>query len=123
MNRVVTARRYFESVKTLHKYGAFSLSGAVSSTPNTKSLQPVCGTDDAIYKLARSNYYKYRATNLMFGFNSGIMNKLQSFCGFNALRWGAVTLVAPCRFAIGTGVVHRSLRWWPGNGAVRVSWA
>jgi hypothetical protein len=58
----------------------------VSSTPNSKSLQPVYGADDGVYKLARSNYYKYRACNMMFGFNSGIMQHLTSFCEFNALR-------------------------------------
>jgi hypothetical protein len=31
----------------------------MSSTLNSKSLQPVFGTDDGVYKLARSNYYKY----------------------------------------------------------------
>ena len=49
-------------------------------------MQPVFGTDDAVYKLAQSNYYKYRACNLMFGFNSGIMSGLKCFCEFNALR-------------------------------------
>ena len=70
----------------LHKHGAFTLSGAVSSTPNTKLLQPVRGVDDALHKLARHNYYKYRAATLMFGFNSNILSKLRTFCGFNALR-------------------------------------
>jgi len=39
---------YFKAAKTLHKYGAFTLSGEMSSTLNTKSLQPVFGTDDAV---------------------------------------------------------------------------
>ena len=49
--------------------GRCKLEGAVSSTPNTKSLQPVCAIEDAVFKLARCHYYKYRAANLMFGFN------------------------------------------------------
>ena len=56
------------------------------STPNTKSLQPVCDCDDGVYKLGRSNYYKYRAANLMFGFNTLITSKLSCFAEFNALR-------------------------------------
>jgi hypothetical protein len=56
------------------------------STLNSKSLQPVFGTDDGAYKLAGPNYYKYRACNLMFGFNTGIMSSIKSFCEFNALR-------------------------------------
>jgi hypothetical protein len=78
--------RYFRETKYLHKYGKFTLSGAMSSTPNTKSLQPVSGTDGAARKLARSDYYKYKAATLMFGFNSGIMHGLESFCEFNSLR-------------------------------------
>eukprot|EP00976_Prorocentrum_cordatum_P041466 841582-Prorocentrum_minimum.AAC.1 len=70
--------RYFQSSKTLHKYGRFQLSGDMPSTPNTKSLQPVCGTDDARYKLGLSHYYKYRAANLMFGFNTGTGAELNS---------------------------------------------
>ena len=77
---------WFEKTKTLHSYSKFTLSGAMPSTINSKSLQPVLGTNDAAYKLARSNYYKYRAANLMFGFNTGIMLTLTSFCEFNALR-------------------------------------
>lgn len=76
---------YF-ATKTLHMYEKFQLEGEMSSTPNTKSLQPVCGTDDGRYKLAMCNYYKYRAANLMFGFNTGITGTLRSFCEFNSLR-------------------------------------
>lgn len=78
--------RYYKETRCLHKYGRFTLEGAMSSTPNTKSLQPVTGTEDAAHKLARSNYYKYRAANLMFGFNAGIFRDLGSFSEFNALR-------------------------------------
>lgn len=78
--------RYYKTVGLLHDYCRFSALGAMSSTPNTKSLQPVFGVDDARYKLARSNYYKYRAANLMFGFNAGILRHLKAFCEFNALR-------------------------------------
>ena len=46
--------------------GRCKLEGAVASTPNTKSLQAVCVTEDAVFKLARCHYYKYRAANLMF---------------------------------------------------------
>jgi len=49
--------------------------GAMSSTPNTKQLQSVYDTDDAAYKLAHNNYYKYRACNLMHGFNTGVMGR------------------------------------------------
>ena len=77
---------YFQSTKCLHTYGKFSLDGAMTSTPNTKSLQSVTGTDGAVYKLARSHYYKYRAANLMFGFNANILAALETFCEFNALR-------------------------------------
>lgn len=79
-------KAWFEKTKTLHSYSKFTLSGAMPSTINSKSLQPVLSTNDAAYKLARSNYYKYRAANLMFGFNTGIMLTLTSFCEFNALR-------------------------------------
>ena len=67
-------------------YDKFSLTGAMSSTINTKSLQQVMGTEDAVYKLAGSNYFKYRAANLMFGFNINIMRNLCSFSQFNSLR-------------------------------------
>lgn len=77
---------YFRGQKCLHSYDRFSLDGAMSSTPNTKSLQGVCGTEDATSKLARSQYYKYKAANLMFGFNSHIMAGLDSFSEFNSLR-------------------------------------
>lgn len=56
------------------------------SAPNTKSLQHVCGTEDGVHRLGRLNYFKFRASNLMFGFNAGIMGCLGSFCEFNALR-------------------------------------
>jgi len=78
--------RYFEQSFLLHKYGKFQVSGKMSSTPNTKSLQAVTGTDDARYKLCLFNYYKYRAHNIMFGFNTNIMRKLSAFSEFNSLR-------------------------------------
>ncbi|CAE8670279.1 unnamed protein product [Polarella glacialis] len=78
--------QYFLTTKTLHQYGKFQLSGDMPSTPNTKSLQAVVGTDDGRFKLGLSNYYKYRAANLMFGFNTGVTRTLRSFCEFNALR-------------------------------------
>eukprot|EP01094_Clydonella_sp_ATCC50884_P018479 TRINITY_DN341_c0_g1_i1.p1 TRINITY_DN341_c0_g1~~TRINITY_DN341_c0_g1_i1.p1 ORF type:complete len:2401 (-),score=1116.71 TRINITY_DN341_c0_g1_i1:178-7182(-) len=78
--------RYFAERALLHRYGKFTLSGAMSSTLNTKWLQPVCGTDDAVYKLATCNYYKYRAANIMFGFNTNVMKGLECFSEFNALR-------------------------------------
>jgi hypothetical protein len=77
---------FFHNSRTLHSYSKFTLSGAMSSTPNSKTLMPVFGTDDAVWKLAQSNYYKYRACNLMFGFNTAIMMGLKSFCEFNSLR-------------------------------------
>ena len=78
--------RYLTDTRLLHRYSRFTLGGAMPSAPNTKSLQPVYGVDDGVFKLGRSNYYKYRACNLMFGFNAGIMRHLGSFCEFNALR-------------------------------------
>lgn len=77
---------YFEKQKTLHTYSKFTLSGAMPSTLNTKSLQPVTSDNDGVYKLARANYYKYRATNLMFGFSTHIMRHLSTFSELNALR-------------------------------------
>lgn len=78
--------QYFQQTKCLHKYQKFSLDGAVASSPNTKQLQAVYSTEDADSKLAMHDYYKYRATNLMFGFHAGIIKTLESFCEFNALR-------------------------------------
>eukprot|EP00854_Cymbomonas_tetramitiformis_P005309 gene5309-6453_t len=78
--------QYFDRKRILHKYSKFQLSGEMPSTLNTKSLQSVCGTDDGRYKLGLSNYYKYRAANLMFGFNTGLMRQLRSFSEFNAMR-------------------------------------
>ena len=77
---------YYRTTKTLHRYGKFQMSDKMPSTLNTKSLQPVCGVDDARYKLCMFNYYKYRAANLMFGFNTGIMRKVGGFNEFNTLR-------------------------------------
>ena len=53
--------RYFKETRTLHTYGKFTNSGAMPSTPNAKTLQPVFSADDGVHKLGRSNYYKYRA--------------------------------------------------------------
>mmetsp|Transcript_31959 Transcript_31959/g.48617 ORF Transcript_31959/g.48617 Transcript_31959/m.48617 type:complete len:1929 (-) Transcript_31959:223-6009(-) len=77
---------YFWETKCLHKYDNFLLDSAMSSSSNTKSLQRVFGSDDAVLKLARADYYKYRAANLMFGFNASIMHGLESFYEFNAFR-------------------------------------
>jgi hypothetical protein len=51
---------FYNSKRTLHSYCKFTLSGPMSTSPNSKSLMPVSGTDDAVWKLARANYYKYR---------------------------------------------------------------
>jgi hypothetical protein len=77
---------YYWETKILHTYGKFVLEGAVSSSPNTKSLLLVSGTDDAVGKLARGDYYKYRAANFMFGFNAGILSGLETFSAFNSFR-------------------------------------
>jgi hypothetical protein len=78
---------YFQSRRCLHAYERFAVQGAMSSAPNTKSLQAVTGHDDAVQKLAKcANYYKYRPANFMFGWNSNVMMGLQSFCEYNALR-------------------------------------
>ena len=34
------------------------------------------GAEDGVYKLARLGYYKYRAANLMFGFNTHVTSRL-----------------------------------------------
>ena len=77
---------YFAMVKSLHGYDRFTLEGATASTPNSKSLQFVQSTDGAAWKLCHGDYYKYRATNLMFGCNAGAMSDMVSFCNFNAWR-------------------------------------
>ena len=79
-------KSYFIFNKTLHAYDKFNLEGATSSTPNTKSLQYVQGSDGASLKLARGDYYKYRAANLMFGCNAGTMFGLSNFSQFNSWR-------------------------------------
>ena len=76
--------KYYQITKVLHGYHKFDLSGQMSSTLNTKLLQPVIDTEDSLYKLCSFNYYKYRATNLMFGFNTNIMRQLNNFHEFNA---------------------------------------
>lgn len=81
-----TIMEYYWGTKILHKYERFVVEGAVTSSPNTKSLQPVNGTEDAVRKLARADYYKYRAANFMFGFNAGILHGMENFCEFNAFR-------------------------------------
>lgn len=77
---------YYIFNKSLHGYDKFSLEGATSSTPNTKSLQYVQGTEGASQKLARGDYYKYRAANLMFGCNAGAMYGISNFSQFNSWR-------------------------------------
>lgn len=78
--------KYLKDTMLLHKYGKFQVSGKMSSTLNSKALQAVVGVDDGRYKLCLFNYYKYRAANLMFGFNTNIMKKILCFSEFNALR-------------------------------------
>ena len=77
---------FYSFVKNLHGYDKFVLEGATSSTPNSKSLQYVLSTEGAARKLARGDYYKYRAANLMFGCNAGAMYGICSFSEFNAWR-------------------------------------
>lgn len=77
---------FYSFVKNLHGYDKFVLEGATSSTPNSKSLQYVQSTDGASRKLARGDYYKYRAANLMFGCNAGAMFGIGSFSEFNSWR-------------------------------------
>ena len=86
--------------QVLHRYSKFALSATMSSTPNTKSLQLVCDADnDAVFKLGRSSYYKYRAANLMFGFNTGITGRLGSFVA--APRRSNPTGLAACALSFG----------------------
>ena len=54
--------QYYRETKCLHRYDKFSLGGATKSTPNTKTLSFVLGTDGAAGKLARSDYYKFRVS-------------------------------------------------------------
>ncbi len=77
---------YYREAKMLHTYARCQLVGEVASSLNTKSLQSVCQIEEGVFKLARSNYYKYRAANLMFGFNSNITGSLGCFAEFNSLR-------------------------------------
>ena len=78
---------YYRGTRVLHRYARCSLDTAMSATPNTKSLQPVCDADaDAVVRLCRASYYKYRAATLMFGFNTGITGRIGQFCELNALR-------------------------------------
>lgn len=85
-NQYTDVKSYFIFNKSLHGYDKFKLEGATSSTPNTKSLQYVQGADGAAYKLARGDYYKYRAANLMFGCNASVMYGISNFSEFNAWR-------------------------------------
>lgn len=78
---------YFWGQGRLHDYGKFQTSATMPSTPNTKSLQPVCDADgDATHKLCMLHYYKYRAANFGFGFNTGITGRMRCFADFNSLR-------------------------------------
>ena len=56
------------------------------STRNSKVLQSMTTTNDGRAKLGLANYYKYRAGNLMFGFNADITSTLGSFCTQLALH-------------------------------------
>lgn len=78
--------QYYQETKCLHRYDKFSLGGATKSTPNTKTLAFVLGTDGAAGKLARSDYFKFRAANFMFGFNANIILNINDFHEFNSLR-------------------------------------
>jgi len=78
-------KEYFDQ-RLLHRYETLTEPETMPSTPNTKSLQLVTEADTGAQNLARSFYYKFRAANLMFGFNTNITKSLRSFCEFNALR-------------------------------------
>ena len=78
--------QYYQETKCLHKYGRFLLGGATASSPNTKSLTFVNNFDGAAALLSRSNYYKYRSSSFMFGFNAKIMKDIGDFCAFNSFR-------------------------------------
>jgi len=79
--------RYYTQTKCLHTYSRLTSEGPMSSTLNTKSLQLVTSADlEAVQKLGSADYYKYRAANLMFGFNAGIISNVESFAQFNAWR-------------------------------------
>lgn len=56
------------------------------SVKNTKELTSVCDVEDAVPKICRFNYYRFRALNMMFGFHANIMKKANGFYEFNAMR-------------------------------------
>ena len=69
--------QYYQETKCLHRYDKFSLGGATKSTPNTKTLSYVVGTDGAAAKIARSDYYKFRVSErhhvvLLRGWNAAV---------------------------------------------------
>lgn len=78
--------QYYQETKCLHKYGRFLLGGATASSPNTKSLTFVNNFDGAAVLLSQSDYYKYRSSSFMFGFNTKIMKDIGDFCAFNSFR-------------------------------------
>jgi len=78
--------QYYQETKCLHKYGQFLLGGATASSPNTKSLTAVNNFDGADALLSQSDYYKYRSSSFMFGFNIKIMKHIGDFCTFNSFR-------------------------------------
>lgn len=78
--------QYYQETKCLHKYGRFLLGGATASSPNTKSLTAVNNFDGAAPLLSESDYYKYRSSSFMFGFNIKIMRDIEDFCTFNSFR-------------------------------------
>ena len=85
--QITEVHSYLCRTRILHRYADFSLVGAVSSAPNTKSLQRIGhANDDAVSQLARAHFYKYRATSLAFGFHAQIVLRLRDFAGFHSLR-------------------------------------
>ena len=66
------------------------------STHNSKVLQSMTTTDEGRAQLGLANYYKYRAGNLMFGFNVDITSTLGSFCTHLALHCSLLPAAQAC---------------------------
>ena len=79
---------YYRNTHKLHTYDKLVLEGHMASAPNTKTLQLVYSMDSstAVPRLARADYYKYRAANFMLGFNANLTAGLSCFADFQAWR-------------------------------------
>lgn len=79
--------QYYTSTGKLHTYDKCVAEGAMASAANTKTLQLIHSVDAVtVDRLARSDYYKYRACNFMLGCNANLTMSLTSFADLQALR-------------------------------------